>query len=319
MQSGPRDKHTEPARVQAAAQWLPGTCGAVTLFVLAACTSGQTAQLKSAPPKPFPCDLELYVSESEVQRPFERVCVVNVEESCIPGENCGSRVLQKARRRACACGADGIILKGVTRGADGTFEGIGGYGGRGVIDAVGILFTGPATTRIAPTPVPTPPPTPTPAPAPRPTPSAPTTSMKPGFRDLRWGDAPTPEMKRLTRSGALASYQRPADRLVIGAASVSSIRYYFEADRLRGVEVTLAAAQYETAVASLVEAWGPGDPLSTGGLEGSKWAAFQGTAQATEASIRRERGRQNAVLLIGVAGFESLVGKAPGTKSVEGL
>lgn len=69
--------------------------------------------------------------------------------------------------------------------------------------------------------------------------------IKDGFRDMRWGDAPTQDFDRVERgssersfsSGNAVKYRRRSDKLSIGDVKVRSIFYYFEDNKLREVVV----------------------------------------------------------------------------------
>ncbi len=94
----------------------------VALIQFAACaTSGSNKTvLLSAPPKAFPCDLELYTSADEVRRPYEKLCVIDARgESLFDDRSDASgRALEQARRDACGCGAEAIIIQGSYRDED---------------------------------------------------------------------------------------------------------------------------------------------------------------------------------------------------------
>lgn len=70
-------------------------------------------------------------------------------------------------------------------------------------------------------------------------------SPKDGFRDLRWGSTPTPDMFAVSMGGDAvyrkmegeAVYRRPSDKLSIGDVSVIAITYHYNGGRLYAVDV----------------------------------------------------------------------------------
>ncbi len=78
------------------------------------------------------------------------------------------------------------------------------------------------------------------------TPSLVFAQIKDGFRDMRWGDAPTADFERVDRGPSKPSlygspeavkYRRRSDKLAIGEVHLGSISYYFEDNKLREVFV----------------------------------------------------------------------------------
>jgi hypothetical protein len=96
--------------------FLLGPLGALAL--LACSHAAGITRLANAPPKPAGCQLELFDSEAAVGRPFEAVCLVDSEvKATLRTPVDRSAVAETARRAACDCGGDAMI---VTQGAEGS-------------------------------------------------------------------------------------------------------------------------------------------------------------------------------------------------------
>jgi hypothetical protein len=83
---------------------------------------------------------------------------------------------------------------------------------------------------------------------------------KNGFRDLTFGDPPTPEMDLVTDAGDLKTYVRPSDDLTLGGAQLQTIGYRFYKDCL--YSVAIIAKGYANGVAILEvlrQAYGKGE------------------------------------------------------------
>jgi|GEM_PF-1090417 len=83
--------------------------------------------------------------------------------------------------------------------------------------------------------------------------------LKPGFRDLKWGDRPTPAMSVFKKKGDTALYQRHADKLTVGNVAVSQIIYGFYNGRLDFVQVRAPASAFSDLLTILKVQWG--EPL----------------------------------------------------------
>jgi hypothetical protein len=97
---------------------------------------------------------------------------------------------------------------------------------------------------------------------------------KPGFRDLRWGDGLIPGLSHLEdRGSGEVVYKRPADAMTIGPVPLESIAYVYFSERLRGVEIRVAAGEVPSLVTALESAWGPREQTTDGERPVSKWYA----------------------------------------------
>lgn len=81
-----------------------------------------------------------------------------------------------------------------------------------------------------------------------------------GFRGLKWGDAPSalnvPKLDEKSSTGELC-YIQPNEKLAIGDATVSKVKYCFYKDRLSTVLITFPTEQDgESILRTLSEAYG---------------------------------------------------------------
>ena len=82
------------------------------LAVLACSHAAGITRLANAPPKPAGCLLQLFDSEGAVGRPFEPVCLVDTEvKATLRTPVDATAVAENARRSACDCGGDGMIVQ----------------------------------------------------------------------------------------------------------------------------------------------------------------------------------------------------------------
>jgi hypothetical protein len=87
--------------------------GIILAVTLIGCRHAGITRLASAPPKPADCTPQLFDSESAVGRPFEAVCLVDTEVKATLRTPVDSKaVAENARRSACDCGGDAMILPG---------------------------------------------------------------------------------------------------------------------------------------------------------------------------------------------------------------
>jgi hypothetical protein len=99
--------------------------GLIAMILTTACTaSSQKSVLVAAPPKPYPCDLELFTSPAEVSKPYEKLCVIDAKgkSNFDDRSDASGRALEQARREACTCGADAIIVQDSYRDADNALQ-----------------------------------------------------------------------------------------------------------------------------------------------------------------------------------------------------
>jgi len=97
---------------------VPALSGLVLGATLAlACASASVARFSAAPPRPDGCQLDLYQSKDEVHRSFETVCVIGVHTgtSIFSHKGVGG-ALEKAKPKACECGADAMVIMSASEG-----------------------------------------------------------------------------------------------------------------------------------------------------------------------------------------------------------
>jgi hypothetical protein len=81
------------------------------------CAYGTSSRLAAAPPKPYPCQLQTFATEADVPRRFVAVCSITEHAGHGILFDTGSEqdarrdaALRGVRQRACACGADAVIM-----------------------------------------------------------------------------------------------------------------------------------------------------------------------------------------------------------------
>jgi hypothetical protein len=68
------------------------------------------------PPKPDGCAIDVFAAEADVKRPFERVCLIDVETgSTLYHHKTPEAAMKRMKKAACKCGADAVILTDLTR------------------------------------------------------------------------------------------------------------------------------------------------------------------------------------------------------------
>lgn len=88
----------------------------LAVFVIGAAWSGCTTvgvtPLKNdLSAKPENCDLQIYSSEREIERPFEVICLIDARTgTSVFHDTTGAGAVNSAKRHACRCGADGILV-----------------------------------------------------------------------------------------------------------------------------------------------------------------------------------------------------------------
>jgi len=90
---------------------------ALALF-LAGCGSTGVVRLGSSVPAPKPedCALDIVAAESDVKRPFEKVCMIDAKTgSTLYHHRTPEAAMKRMKKAACECGADAVILTGVEK------------------------------------------------------------------------------------------------------------------------------------------------------------------------------------------------------------
>jgi hypothetical protein len=78
----------------------------------------------------------------------------------------------------------------------------------------------------------------------------------PGFRDVRWGDSPLPEMIVVHQNAEEKLFSRRGDELMLDGAPVSSIMYSFHRDRLQAVMIDMPLGSGDRVLKGRSESWG---------------------------------------------------------------
>jgi len=108
--------HRTPARTPGR---LAGLAAAAALFALSGCaTTGVVKTGSAAAAKLADCALDIYASRADVKRPFPSVCIVATESgSTLFSDRSDEGRMQAVREQACACGADAVVIRDMSRTA----------------------------------------------------------------------------------------------------------------------------------------------------------------------------------------------------------
>jgi hypothetical protein len=226
--------------------------------------------------QPYPAvpesSVRVFLDEQEIPGPFERVALLSTHGDA--GLTNVGQSIESARKKAASIGANGIVVGSISEPSLGESLGAKSVSPllsgdrRGSVMAVryrsGSAVAAPSSStntqqnpqKLAAPPAPA-------AASPTPTPASAGATIKPGFRDLRWGDAPTAEMKPLGRwtnwSGTytdLESFERPGDELHVASVAIFNLVYGFRAGRLAAVKFKIDPAQMQAMLNALSRTWG---------------------------------------------------------------
>ena len=92
---------------------------ALTLAVTGCASTGvvQTGQTRAA--EEADCALNVYASRADIKRPYQSVCIISSESGrTLFNDRSDAGRLQAAREQACACGADAIVIRDMSRSAN---------------------------------------------------------------------------------------------------------------------------------------------------------------------------------------------------------
>lgn len=91
----------------------------ILLLAIAGCAStGMVKTGVARAPKPADCQLEIFASREEVKRPYDAVCLVSSESgSTLFDDRSDEGRLRAVSEQACACGADAIVIRDMSRTA----------------------------------------------------------------------------------------------------------------------------------------------------------------------------------------------------------
>lgn len=121
--------------------------------------------------------------------------------------------------------------------------------------------------------------------------------FKPGFRNLNWGDPPTPGMSLLKSEGDESLYMRTGDSMKIGEAELSSIHYQYWRGRFAAVAVEVAPGSVGKAIDALRVAYGnPSQPKQN--KSKYYWLGLGSGEGATQAMLDTNSERQSGMLVI---------------------
>lgn len=85
---------------------------ALAAITLVGCGSVGVQPVSMGEAKPPNCQLNRYVNERDIERPFEVACVISSRTGTTLGhDKSASAAINNAHADACACGADAIIVE----------------------------------------------------------------------------------------------------------------------------------------------------------------------------------------------------------------
>ncbi|PMR72079.1 hypothetical protein [Billgrantia endophytica] len=81
-------------------------------LLVTGCTSVGVTPVNSFSAKPANCQLDIYASEAEIQRPFQTACLINSRTgtTAFHRKNAAAAI-DHARSEACGCGADAMLIQ----------------------------------------------------------------------------------------------------------------------------------------------------------------------------------------------------------------
>lgn len=122
-------------------------------------------------------------------------------------------------------------------------------------------------------------------------------SVVPGFRDVRWGEPPLPEMTVVHEMGDEKLYSRRADELIVDGAAVNSIMYSYHRDRLLAVMIEMPLGSGDRVLRGRSAEWGqPRQPNA--GQARFFWLDLLGGMDATQAVLDRNAQTAKSSLII---------------------
>lgn len=227
--------------------------------------------------QPYPAvpesSVRVFLDEQEIPGPFERIALLSTRGDA--GLTNVGQMIESARKKAASIGANGIVVGSISEPSLG--ESLGAKSVSPLLsgDRRGSVMA--VRYRSAP------------APAAASTAAA---TIKPGFRDLKWGDAPTAEMKSLGgwtnwsgTSTDLDSFERPGDELRVASVAVFNLVYGFRAGRLAVVRFNIDPAQMQAMLSALSRTWGEPRHATLADRESWSWTSSSSIAiLAKEAS-----------------------------------
>lgn len=80
--------------------------------VLVGCGSVAVQPMSTGAAKPANCQLDRFVNERDIERPYEVACTISSQTGTTLGhDKSASAAIENARAEACGCGADAIVVE----------------------------------------------------------------------------------------------------------------------------------------------------------------------------------------------------------------
>ena len=122
-------------------------------------------------------------------------------------------------------------------------------------------------------------------------------AVVPGFRDVRWGEAPLPEMSVVHETGNEKLTSRRGDELIVDGAPVNSIMYSYHRDRLLAVMIEMPLHSGEKVLRGRSAEWG--NPRQPNAAQARFfWLDLLGGMDATQAVLDRNAHTGKSSLVI---------------------
>ena len=118
----------------------------------------------------------------------------------------------------------------------------------------------------------------------------------PGYRGIRWGQAPAEGMTVLHQDGDTRLLVRPSDELLIGNVHITSAVYSFRLDQLEAVVIELPISGFELLLRHLTSDWGK--PKSSADRAKHVWADEDSGPDASKAVLERKPESRTARLVL---------------------
>jgi hypothetical protein len=125
-------------------------------------------------------------------------------------------------------------------------------------------------------------------------------AFQPGFRDLKWGDAPTAQMTVDFEDGDDKGCLRASDKMEIEGAAVTEIKYFFYRNRLNAVLIAIAAGGVPSVFETFKAMMGPPTAQPNPYIFEYHWTRIGEGKEATSALLK-----QNSVTFSGMAQLSS--------------
>lgn len=120
------------------------TALALALAAAGCATTGTVQTSEGRAAKSADCALDVFAARADVKRPFRSLCIISSESGrTLFNDRSDVGRLQAAKEQACACGADAIVIRDMSRSA--TQFGVGYSQARISVEAIAYDDAGPAT------------------------------------------------------------------------------------------------------------------------------------------------------------------------------